>query len=321
MSVSISPFRNLKLTCFSLLLTLLSITVWTTTLFPPSPVLAMVCMENEESNVIKEEGEECGGPCNLHGRCKEGFHCVTMNRAESNSPTSKLHGNIRINHNALVDHSSISKKEGEVQNPARNTDIMLNSMVGVPTTTGICQSKSTIELMWSRETHMDKETKQKPYHMENFADSNENMFNLFAKVVKSHNHQTKDNKDSRSLLSDDVEDSVSQGLVGGLTTIDVNNDEVEKAASAAVELMVANEIIKENELGVLNPSSSEEGKMVVVKKAYSQVVSGIKYYLVLALKVNNRETNFDVVIISQPWMDPAYTLLSVKEEGSDEELL
>jgi len=296
-------------------------------------------MENEGSTVVKEEGEICGGPCNLHGRCKEGFHCVAMDSDQSHSQIStggQNHGHIRVNPSALLPRSaphpekeSISSTPTSSLPQTESNNIMLNSMVGVPTPTGVCQSKANVELMWSRETHMDNfnqekedtERKKKPYRMENFADSNENMFSLFAKIMNKHKEQTKDDKSSRSLLSNDMKDSANQGLVGGLTSIDVENDDVKEAASAALDLMVSNEIIKEDELDIVHPDTSEEEKIVVVKEAYSQVVSGIKYYLVLALKVKGQEEEFDVVILSQPWMDPPYTLLSVTEDGSDDELL
>lgn len=308
--------------------------------FSSGPVFtnAMVCMENEASTVLKEEGEACGGPCNQHGRCKEGFHCVMMDMksAESYSVSpvqggvgqNRGHGHVRVNPSALVSggRSSVSASTQEAHEASDS--IVLNSMVGVPTPMGTCQSKSTVELMWSRDTHMNKEEplendgrerKQRPFHMENFADSNENMFSLFAKVTSKHQAEAEGNKNSRFLSNSDVKDSADQGLVGGLTTVDVEDEEVEKAASAAVDLMVLKKIIEEDEVGLDSTGKAN----AVVKEAYSQVVSGVKYYLVLAVNINskNKKENFDVIILSQPWMDPSYTLLSVKEEGNDEELL
>jgi len=297
---------------------------------------AMVCMEDEASTVLKEEGEVCGGPCNQHGRCKEGFHCVMMDMKSAESYSrSPVHGgvgqnrgHIRVNPSTLVSggRSSVSASTQEAHEASDS--IVLNSMVGVPTQMGTCQSKSTVELMWSRETHMDKEEplekdgierQERPYRMENFADSNENMFSLFAKVTSKHQEERKGNTHSRSLLKSDIKESADQGLVGGLTTVDVEDEEVEKAASAAVDLMLSKKIIEEDEVDVAGTGKAN----VVVKEAYSQVVSGVKYYLVLALNMNskNKKENFNVVILSQPWMDPSYTLLSVKEEGNDKELL
>merc|ERR1719284_1037608 len=93
----------------------------------------------------------------------------------------------------------------------------------------------------------------------------------------------KESDSSRSLLEkQDILYQGDQGLIGGLSTVDIEDESVQKAAKAAVKLMVSKGILPEGKIDFSHPHPQKEEKreeQIEVKKAYSQVVSGIKYYL------------------------------------------
>lgn len=362
----------------------------------------------------KGEGERCGGPCMMHGKCQEGYYCAedTMEidnnsnnnmvhnrqRSQDQKVERERHAYVRVNPSALVPEDKSGKigRNEEQGRERMEKNNIFSSMVGIPAPTGICQRKEELERTWKKNTHMDKEVgeeriemlggaesqkkeRQNEFFMESFADSNENMFSLFSKIIQGKRPKfvstkmkkttttpmgttttiagkaaqakggklegvkeakkseekdeevQKESDSSRSLLEkQDILYQGDQGLIGGLSTVDVEDESVQKAAKAAVKLMVSKGILPEGKIDFSHPhpqTQKEEKReeQIEVKKAYSQVVSGIKYFLEIEVDLSDGkikgERLFDIVIISQPWMDPEYSLLSVKETGIDEELL
>ena len=79
--------------------------------------------------------------------------------------------------------------------------------------------------------------------------------------------------------------------------------EVEAAAEEAVALLVARGEFSEG------ASSPRLGSVVSVT---TQVVSGIKYHLVLKVFLGDKPSFWEVDIVSQPWLNPPYSLVKAK---------
>jgi hypothetical protein len=167
----------------------------------------------------KREGERCGGPCMMHGKCQEGYYCAeeTMGidnngnnnmvhnrqRSQDQKVERERHAYVRVNPSALVpeDKSGERERREEQGRERMEKNNIFSSMVGIPAPTGICQRKEELGRTWKKNTHMDKEAgeeriemlggaesqkkeRQNEFFMENFADSNENMFSLFSKIIQ-----------------------------------------------------------------------------------------------------------------------------------------
>jgi hypothetical protein len=94
--------------------------------------------------------------------------------------------------------------------------------------------------------------------------------------------------------------------------VDVSDPEVVAAANAGVELMKGR-----GDLG--SAAESNALRMGVILSATSQVVSGIRYKIVLSVVRaggggrGGGEGVWEVDVVSQPWMTPKYTLVGAKK--------
>jgi len=86
---------------------------------------------------------------------------------------------------------------------------------------------------------------------------------------------------------------------------DALSNEVQAAAEEAVALLVSEGHLRGEAPG-FNP---ELGRVISVT---TQVVSGIKYHLLLQVLLGEEPSYWEVDIVSQPWLKPPYTLVDYK---------
>ena len=282
-------------------------------------VNALVCPEEMQGPLNQPEGGDCGGPCGQLGSCAPGLICRPVSDFAEEQAEQVEEG----------EEGMKGGMEGGVGGPmlsSKLADLVHHSLGRAPR--GVCVPEESMEesnkesdsdemggggSFWGQRARARKaaaatETRELGERM---AITGEDDLlrpegSLHASQQQQKQQQLEPQAETRN--ASPAKEPRQGSCPGCPHEVEVSDPEVVAAAKAGVELMKAR-----GDLG--SGAESNNLSLGVILSATSQVVAGIRYKIVLSVVRGGGggEGVWEVDVVSQPWMNPKYTLVGAKK--------